>query len=744
MNTTHINPTRAQRIDQIIKKRKNFSAKLQRDQESLETCKCALINLKKHRDDLITKGIDVNSAVCLSEIDFSVLENIKTLIVSLQQLYDRCTRNTINIAVVGYARQGKSRLLRSLTGLKNTVIPDGGNGYCTGTLSKICHEPGLLEAKAKVKFCSWQDFREDILNPYYETLGLGATPTSLDNFAKYPPPALPIDRRDSAIDKSIYGHLRKDYFSNIRKYYHLLGKPSVEISERQIREYVTQDTKDVSGEKIVNYLAVKELEISCPFPSEDIGKIMLIDLPGLGDTNLIDADRLVRTLRHEADFVLFVRRPEANAVWGGAHIKLYQVAKEALGELPLHECSFMVLNRTQNNVEGGDNSYRCQMLQTELKQTPISVEKCVIADCSNPEEANSQVLEPILNYLADNIEYIDKKYTHSYQKQIDYLQWKINIELVKAEKALAYYGDKDILFEFLFEKFWQRLTNDLENLLTHFSQHRHDQDYKFATRIQQAVDNCRHDTGIPETVEEIMERRNFFGSYTTAYNEFLHEIRTHFLQHFLSLDVGMQESVGTHKLLVSKVFETNLGDIANGKSLELLQAIAIDLPENATTLKAAFSAFNNFNVSGAAQIQRHIRENLNRLRPDDNRMTFSEVAIGSGILPVDASLPTQEELILAALQKLHKEAADKAEEALNKLLCEPSLDAYYMVEVFIDRILRTKGVQLEWRIFLRKLSPKIWPEFQEIEKRIQLQEIWQDLVKKAKRTNEFQNKQLIN
>ena len=77
---------------------------------------------------------------------------------------------------------------------------------------------------------------------------------------------------------------------------------------------------------------------------------MLIDLPGLGDTNLIDADRLVKTLRYEADFVLFVRRPEANAVWGEAHIRLYQVAQEALGELPLHECSFMVLNRTQNGI----------------------------------------------------------------------------------------------------------------------------------------------------------------------------------------------------------------------------------------------------------------------------------------------------------------------------------------------------------------------------------------------------------
>ncbi|MDJ0618610.1 MAG: dynamin family protein [Calothrix sp. MO_192.B10] len=742
MNITHINPTRTQRIDQIIRKRKAFSAKLQRDKANLEARKLALVNLKKHREDLLARGIDSNSAVRLGEIDFSLLPKIDTLVASLQQLYNRSTRDTINIAVVGYARQGKSRLLRSLTGLKNTVIPDGGDGYCTGTLSKIRHEPGLPEAKAKVQFYSWQDFRGQVLSPYYETLGLETVPMSLDDFAQYPPSPLPIDRRDSAIDKARYGHLRKDYFSNVQKYRHLLGQSSVEIGEGQIREYVTQDTKDGSGEKIVNYLAVKEVEVSCPFPAEDIGKIMLIDLPGLGDTNLIDADRLMNTLHHEADFVLFVRRPEANAVWGEAHIKLYQKARDALGELPLHECSFMVLNRTQNGAEGGDNTYRCQTLQGELKQTPIRVERCAIADCSNPEEANSQILEPILNYLVDNIEYIDSKYAHSCQKQIDRLQKDIDGELAKAEKALAHYSDSDLLFEQLFEGFWQKLTNDLENLLTHFSHHRQDRDREFEERIQSAIANCRQDTGIPETPEEIIERRNLFGSYTTAYNEFLHEIRTHFLQHFLSLDMGMQDSIETRKILVSKVFANHLGELADGEGSQLLKAIATHLPENATTLKNAFGAIADFNVSGAGRIQRQIRENLNKLRPDNNFMSFAEVA--SDVLAVDAPQPTQEELILAALQKLHKEAADKAESALNTVICEPSIDAYYMVEEFVDRILRTQGVQLEWRIFLRKVSSQVWPEFKEMEKRLQQQQIWQLLVNRAKEVNELQDKQLMN
>ncbi len=193
-----------------------------------------------------------------------------------------------------------------------------------------------------------------MLAPYYETLGLGAKPLTVEEFARTPPPALPIDKKDSEFDKARYGHLRRDYYSNVKKYRHLLKSPTVEIGENKIKQYVTQDATDESGEKIVNYLAVKEVEISCSFPHEDIGQISLLDLPGLGDTNLIEAERLIKIISEEADLILFVRRPEANAVWGEAHLKLYQIARNALSNFPLSKCSFMILNRTKHGVEGGD------------------------------------------------------------------------------------------------------------------------------------------------------------------------------------------------------------------------------------------------------------------------------------------------------------------------------------------------------------------------------------------------------
>jgi hypothetical protein len=738
MNTIQFKASRAERIEQIIKQRHSFSSKIERDKAALQTRKSALINLKKHREELLARGIDSLSAKRLSEIDFSVIARIDSLMERLQQLCDRCTRETINIAVVGYARQGKSRLLRSLTGLKETVIPDGGEGYCTGTLSKIRHQPGLQEAKGKVEFYSWPGFRDEILSPYYQSLGLGFVPISVDDFNGNMPPALPPEKRDSEIDKARYGHLRRDYYSNLQKYRNLLGKTTIEIGEREIREYVTQDTIDGGGEKIVNYLAVKEVEVSCSFPSEDIGRVMLIDLPGLGDTNLIDAERIIKTLRQEADFVLFVRRPEPNAVWGEAHIKLYQIAREALSDLPLAKCSFMVLNRTRQGAEGGDNSYRCQNLQAELKETPIRVERCAIADCSSPQEASNEILEPILNYLVENIEEIDSEYARSCQRQMEGVLRSVNVELEKASIALAQYGDADLLFEQLFERFWQDLTNDLENLLKYFLEHREDKDIEFEERVKKSIADCRRDTGIPATLKDIAERRNLYGSYSTAYNEYLHETRTHFIKHFLSLDNGMQLSLESRKVLVAKALKVHLGELSDSEGSDFMNTIYTILPGNASTLKVAFQTLSQFNVSWAGKIQRQIRENLDKLRPDTNNIPSVEAVNDTNVYP------PQEELILEKLKNLHKDAADKSEQSLHKMLCEPSQDAYYMVEEFVDRILRAKGVKLEWRIFMRKVSSQVWTEFKEMEKRVQMQQIWQSIVEEARDVNGVKDRVRLN
>ena len=732
MKTTQIDIRRTERINTIIQQRQRFASRIERDKANLEACKLALVNLKQYQSEFPENSVDATSTKRLREIDFGVINQINNLLNTLEKLRSRCSRSTINIAVVGYARQGKSRLLQSLTGLSNQVIPDGAQGYCTGTLSKIVHQPRLEKAVAKVHFYSASEFQNQVLAPYYKTLGLGEKPITVEEFARTPPPALPLEKKDSEFDKARYGHLRKDYYSNIAKYRHLLNSPTVEIAESEIPQYVTQDAKNENGDKIFNYLAVKDCVISCSFPYEDIGRISLLDLPGLGDTNLIEAERLIKILSEEADFILFVRRPEAHAVWGEAHLKLYQIARNALPNFPVSKCSFMILNRTKHGVEGGDNGYRCQKLQAELKETPIRVAKCIIADCSDSQEAFTEVLEPILDYLVENVESIETEYRQECEQQLNILHQNISIELDKASLALTRYGDGDLLFEQLFEQFWHKLTNDLEKLLAELKENRNCLDSEFEGRIKNAIQRCRTDVGIPTTTEEISERRHLFGSYDMAYNEFLHEIRTNFLENFLSLDRAMQLSLESRKYLVIKILQSYLGELVNSEEIDFLQMIYNLLPDNSNNLKIGFQKLYEFDVSNAGRIIRLIRLNIDKLKPDNNQFALQErinqIEKGTGEFHL-------EEQILNTLQKLHQEATDTSEQALNQILCEPSTDAYFMVEEFVDRAIRAKNAKLEWRIFLRKESFKVWSEFRQIEQRLQQQKTWIALVERAKEVN---------
>ena len=330
------------------------------------------------------------------------------------------------------------------------------------------------------------------------------------------------------------------------------------------------------------------------------------------------------------------------------------------------------------------------------------------------------------------MESIEKEYRRSCEQQLDTVHQNINHQLDTASLALTRYADGDLLFEQLFEQFWRKLTNDLENLLAELKENQYSLDSEFEERVKNAIQRCQTEVEIPTTNNEISERRHLFGSYSTAYNELLHEIRTNFLGNFLSLDKAMQLSLENRKYLVVKILKSHLGELANYQEVDFLKIIYNLLPDNTNNLKLAFQKLYEFDVSKSGRIIRLLRLNIDKLKPDNNPFSTLE-----RINQIEERLNEShiEEQILNTLQKLYQEAIDTTEQALNKILCEPSTDAYFMLEEFVDRVLRAKDVQLEWRIFMRKESYQVWSEFKQIEQRTQQQRTWKVLVERAKDVN---------
>lgn len=728
LNIDNAATPRASQITRIIQKRRPLSQKIETVETNLKTLSTTLRQLERQRDQLLGRVGDIGTVGSLRKIDFSAIQkSIDIELTTLNSLKSRFSRNTLNIGVVGRARQGKSRLLQSLTGLSTAEIPDGDDQHCTGVRSNVHHNSEIKETYAQVWFHTERSFLDEVIAPYYEQLHLGSRPRSIQDFADIPLPGLPKELAEKRQAAAKYDHLCR-YHQNIDKYRNALSESSPRrISRHEIREYVAQDT--LERKRIYfNYLAVREVKIVCSFPNVDVGQIALIDMPGLGDTGIGDEERMIKTLGQDIDLVLFVRMPKSTGdFWSKEDVELYDMANSALIDLPIKEWSFMVLNHIGGSA---DNRRNCESLAATITEKHIDVQDIIIADCANSEEAQIEILDRVLHYLGQKIEILDRQYASACQDRLIQLQKTVVIELDKAKDAWRQASKDDWFPKFLelFGKFWNDLTRELERLSSSMISERDSDDKNFQSAVDAAIAACRSEPGIP-TSNEIEQKCYAAGAYMTAYAESLHEVRTHLSKQFLSLDIALKESLEEAKSRVVEVLVNHgrLGKIAEGRGSDFLKQLAEKIPENLTGLKLGFQTLATFDLQYRGLVQHRIRRHLDVLTP--NRTTYRldggfwdkwmDVKTGR----VNSTPPAEK--IVYNLCKAQAEAVNNCEKELKSLLKEPSQAGFAIVEEFIDRVLRAENVRTEWQIFLQEVAADVWiDEFGTTLERTQLRRDW--------------------
>ncbi|MGL4498391.1 MAG: dynamin family protein, partial [Planktothrix sp.] len=445
---------KSEEIQSIIAQRQPLAKKLADIETGLSSLYAAIQRLEQERDRQLQHwaGDDATQSK-LQKLNFaSFQQNLMEHLASLGRLQKRFSRKTLNIGVIGRMRQGKSTLLQSLTGLKNEVIPARPGKPCTAARSTISHKLGNLTT-AEIQFHDRDSFLQEIIIPYYQKLGLTPIPSSFEAFAHSGLPSLPPGAYQT--DINIYNRLKDDYHTHAQTYQEYLGRGSLTTQdESQISKYVASQYSQ-NDQLIINHecLAVKQVKISCPFPFDEIGAIALVDVPGLGDFRLGDESLVIEALGQEVDFILFIRKPSNDgAAFEQSDTQLYDLANKALNDLPSR--SMFVLNADGN----GKNQESCRSMKRDidLGTVEIPVLDCVIADCSSPEEANSKVLQVVLNNLRSNVTQLDRKYAE--QKiadlQASFIELKQQLQL--AEGILPHINTYEIEAQYddLFEDFW--------------------------------------------------------------------------------------------------------------------------------------------------------------------------------------------------------------------------------------------------------------------------------------------------
>ena len=208
----------------------------------------------------------------------------------------RVQRDTVNLGVVGTTKSGKSTLLRTITGLPESVIPSSAHNPTTAAPSRIYHVTG--EFTATVDLHNWGSFRDSYLTGLHHASGLDPVPTTAAEFRGYRYPPL----------TKVYGDQR--YVDKLRiaqatfaGYEGLLHRSEpLHLTQFDLRPYVAYPLDAGSTEESRPYHAVKSVRIEHRFPNLNVRDLGLIDLPGSGEAGLDVDKQFLNQLKNESTY----------------------------------------------------------------------------------------------------------------------------------------------------------------------------------------------------------------------------------------------------------------------------------------------------------------------------------------------------------------------------------------------------------------------------------------------------------
>ena len=627
--------------------------------------------------------------------------DLERLLPELTRLRTRFTRDHLAVGVVGRARQGKSRLLQSLSGLTDAEIPSGDLGHCTGARSVLRHRTG--EVAATVHFYSEDRFLRNVLGPYFRDLNLGDPPPSLESFARTELPAPGKDPNGADLNvrnSDVLKHLR-DYQHELPTYRDRIGTAPERIGRDGIRRFVAQRDAD-GNESPALFRAVERAEIDCDFPRGDIGAVALADMPGLGDTGTGYAEQLIAALAGETDAALFVRKPSASGdYWADYDLDLYDTAARADGRLRQADWSYLVLNHDRTR---GDNLKNCEDLRNGLANQRMSFAEALIADCSDPAAAAEGVLDPILNDLRERLPEMDRTLAGGVGDELAGTLAAVRERLDAAAAVFAGgasdTGDHAAVLE-LFDDFWNKVTQRIADLLGKLRGERGHIPPELEEALRECIDAAGRDLPVPD--EAAVERlATALGGVGSAYEKLLNVRRAAFARHFLRLGDDLRQwSEGVLERLAKVLKETPLKNLSDADGRAFLADVRDVLAEcggKAEPLAGGFDLVAGYSLDYRQFVQHRVRGHLDLLDPRGDKTPGLD-GNGADAAQVVYHLSNQTEELLA-----------NVEPDLGEILRQPSDAAFTLVEEFGDRVLWADDAKKAWRKVLFDLRDRVFPD----------------------------------
>lgn len=651
----------------------------------------------------------------------TVLEQLDGCVTECERLYERFNRDAINISVIGRARQGKSCLLQAISGLSDAIIPSANGGHCTGTTSIICNDSNCEITHAVVYFYTADEILKQVQD-YLDKIGINRRLhhfneiTQLEStIAEYNANHGALLRLLSAKKQSYFDHLEK-YVTHFNQYCDLVTVTKRDIPEEQIRLYVAQ--YDLNGNYIYNYLAVKEVKIYTRFHNPEVGKVVLVDTIGLGDTALGIEKRMLQTLRNNSDSAFMIRLPNSTGdSWEEKDNDLYDLIEGEMGAAMMDKWLYLSLN-TSDNL---GNATACDAVENTIPNT-LHLHDIIRVDCASKDEVYEKLLVPALEYLSENLDQIDndlmedanKLFKECYRSYVSL--YDLVADIVSSSPQFVALGDTFAINKW--DGIWPQITAALGQLFLEYS----DQQHNPSPGIYRAIENKREDLYqyMPNDSWYLSELSKMGpeDTYEGVYQRGLNQLRTNLSAGFEDINVNVLEPMQEQlKERVAEVlYDTGRWsqlllkeESSEDCTLEWLDAFADEKLKAYPLVQSAVRFILSYKMSISDLLDYEVESSLGIITPNHYQYVPLDLqqARSRGL---DATLPSMAGFIFNSTMNLIPLVKRSMESEFNLLTKIPNHSLYARIRKFREKLVMTADAERELRDFYITNARSIWSQ----------------------------------
>ena len=712
----------ANKIDSVIRERQNQLPRVRGYIEAIDKFDAALRVVESTLSEAIEDpAIGGEIRPLLDEFrTVSPLSKLEEMRQAISVVRARFERSTINIGVSGQARVGKSTLLQRLSGLGDEQIPTGVGLPVTAVRSRIEHSNQNI---ALLKFHDWTSFRREVLDSFYKEIGLGPTPATPEAFhASTPGEGIDLASKKSR-QLTMLGELKAAH-TGFASYRSLLSGQEEQAPLDQISTYVSKTYTDEGQLANLQYLAVQRARIMCTFPVNDVQRLVLVDLPGLGEISPGAEGRHLDGLQHDTDLVVMIKRPDSSQAcdWDEKDAQALDLVERARGDLK-QTSDFLFLLKNQSST---DDPLLIQALSHALEtkvnaprtHDPLTI---LTADVSVRDGAIDGVLRPVLSHLANNLGRMDSEVLNGAVARVAGLAKSLSGLLATLSDTLKSLGREGDDFHQIVERargMRRKFAVDLEDQVHHRlkrarSQVEDDQYIKQVKSIYQSIiddleSGFRGDREV--WVRDLYESIRADGQTSPTAGREINRIRVDISQRFNGLDGYFQVRVDQLIDDVAQTVSTHTGSLLAGRTgkdaLQYFQKLATEADRPAEGLASATSELLGLKIEYKTHLHPHVRQELDilQLERDNPDNPEEKILVVSGEVSENGA-----EKVATRLVQLGHQAAFRIRKALLQQAIVPELILHAAAEQFVDATIRHGSYETEFQEIARAYRDNIWP-----------------------------------